>query len=75
MIENLELERLSRRKAFSFLGLAIATSLAAPSIVLSTSEADAQTQGMERRDDRRTDRQDRRTARRSKKKKPEKKPE
>jgi hypothetical protein len=61
-------EQLSRRMAF-FLGLAAAASIAAPATVLTATDADAQTRGMERRDERRTDRYERRDARRSKKKK------
>ena len=67
--KKLELEVISRRRAFSLLGLAVAAGLAVPATVLTVTNADAQTQGMERRDDRRDDRQDRRTDRRSKKKK------
>ena len=53
----------------SFLGLAAAATLAVPATVLTATNADAQTQGMERRDERRDDRQQRRDDRRSKKKK------
>ena len=67
--KKFELEVISRRRAVSLLGLAVATGLAVPATVLTVTNADAQTQGMERRDDRRDDRQDRRTGRRSKKKK------
>ena len=69
MSERMKLEALSRRKAFSLLGLAAAVSLAVPAAMLTATDADAQTQGMERRDERRTDRHERRTERRSKKKK------
>jgi hypothetical protein len=69
MSERMKLETLSRRSAFSLLGLAAAVSLAVPAAMLTATDADAQTQGMERRDERRTDRQERRTERRSKKKK------
>ena len=62
-------ELISRRRAISLLGLAAAVSLAVPAALLTAYDADAQTQGMERRDDRRGDRQERRTERRSKKKK------
>ena len=61
-------EAVSRRKS---LALAIATALgfiAGPALLTPT-DAMAQTQGMERRDERRQDRQDRRTERRTKKKK------
>ena len=53
-------EAISRRRAFSLLGLA---GLAIPTTVL-TLEADAQTIGMERRQDRRQARRDRREDRR-----------
>ena len=66
--EKIKSELISRRRAFS-LGLAAALSLAAPATMLTATDADAQTGGMERRDERRTDRQERRTERRSKKKK------
>ena len=69
MSERMKLEPLSRRSVFSLLGLATAVSLAVPAVMLTATGADAQTQGMERRDERRGDRQDRRTERRSKKKK------
>ena len=61
---------ISRRTAFSLLGLAAAMSVTAPSVMLTTSEVQAQTAGMDRREDRRDNRQDRRSDRRSKKKKP-----
>jgi hypothetical protein len=67
--KKFEREVISRRRAFSLLALAVAAGLAVPATVLTVTNADAQTQGMERRDDRRDDRQDRRTDRRSKKKK------
>ena len=69
MSERMKLETLSRRSAFSLLGLAAAVSLAVPAAMLTAIDADAQTQGMERRDERRGDRQERRTERRSRKKK------
>ena len=69
MSERMKLEPVSRRTAFSLLGLAAAVSLAVPAAMLIATDADAQTQGMERRDERRGDRQERRTERRSKKKK------
>ena len=69
MSENMKLEMISRRKILSLLGLAAAASLAIPATVLTVTNADAQTQGMERRDDRRDGRQDRRDDRRNKKKK------
>jgi hypothetical protein len=66
MNEKVKSEAISRRRTFALLGLALAS---VPAMALAIKEADAQTGGMERRDDRRTDRQDRRTDRRSKKKK------
>ena len=57
----------SRRRALSLVGWAAALGLAAPAAVLMASEAEAQTSGMERRNERRTGRhvrrQDRRTGR------------
>jgi Ni/Co efflux regulator RcnB len=69
MSESIKFELISRRRAFSLLGLAAAVSVAVPAMMLIATDADAQTQGMERRDERRGDRQERRTERRSKKKK------
>src|SRR3974390_1570519 len=57
---TLELEALSRRQAFSLLGVTAALSVALPATVLTVSDANAQTPGMERREDRREDRQERR---------------
>jgi Ni/Co efflux regulator RcnB len=65
----MKLEPVSRRSVFSLLGFAAAASLAVPAVMLTATDANAQTQGMERRDERRGDRQERRTERRSKKKK------
>ena len=73
MSESIKFELISRRRAFSLLGLAAAVSVAVPATMLIATDADAQTQGMERRDERRGDRQERRTERRSKKKKKKKK--
>jgi hypothetical protein len=67
--KKIELEVISRRRAFSFLGLAVAACFAVPATLVTVTDASAQTRGMERRDERRDDRQDRRTDRRSKKKK------
>jgi hypothetical protein len=75
---------ISRRAVFSLFGLAAASSLALPATLLAMTEADAQTGGMERRDDRRENRgerrddrrkgrDERRTERRSKKKQKKKK--
>jgi hypothetical protein len=58
---------ISHRRALSLVGWAAALGLAAPAAVLMASEAEAQTSGMERRNERRTGRhvrrQDRRTGR------------
>jgi hypothetical protein len=60
-------EMISRRKALSLMGLAAAFGLAAAPTVLTVSDAEAQTVGMERRQERRSARhvrrQERRTAR------------
>ena len=69
MSERIKFELMSRRGAFSLLGLAAAASVVVPATMLIATDADAQTRGMERRDDRRDDRLERRTERRSKKKK------
>ena len=70
MSEKIKSEMMiSRRGTFSLLGLAAAASVVVPATMLIATDADAQTQGMERRDERRGDRQERRTERRSKKKK------
>jgi hypothetical protein len=58
-------EKISRREAFSFFGVAAALGLAGPATVLPVSDAKAQTAGMERREDRRANRQDRRQDRRT----------
>lgn len=57
--------RISRRTAFSLLGLAAALGTLAPALMLSASEAEAQTAGMERRQERRAGRHERREARRT----------
>jgi hypothetical protein len=59
-----EHDLMSRRKALS-LGLAAAFGLAAPAAVLTVSEVEAQTAGMERRQERRTGRHERRETRRT----------
>ena len=69
MSERIKSELISRRRAFSLLGLAAAVSLAVPAAMLIATDTNAQTQGMERRDERRGDRQELRTERRTKKKK------
>jgi Ni/Co efflux regulator RcnB len=57
-------EMISRRKALSLMGLAAAFGLAAAPTVLTASDAEAQTAGMERRQERRTGRHERREERR-----------
>ena len=56
-------EMISRRKALSLMGLAAAFGLAAAPTVLTVSDAEAQTAGMERRQERRAARHERRMAR------------
>ena len=58
-------DEISRRKALSFMGLAAAFGLAAAPTVLAVSEAEAQTVGMERRQERREGRHQRRDDRRT----------
>jgi hypothetical protein len=58
-------EMISRRGAFSLLGLAAMAGLAVPATLLAASDAEAQTAGMERRGERRGGRQERRGERRS----------
>ena len=58
-------EMISRRKALSLTGLTAAFGLAAAPTVLAVSDAEAQTVGMERRQERRAGRQERREARRA----------
>jgi hypothetical protein len=64
MTEKIEHELLSRRRAFSLFGLAAAFSLAVPVTLSALSDAEAQTAGMERRQDRREGRHERREDRR-----------
>ena len=59
-----EKSEISRRGAFSLLGLGVALALAAPTAMLVASDAEAETAGMERRQERRTARHQRREARR-----------
>jgi hypothetical protein len=56
---------ISRRKALSLMGLAGVFSLTAAPTVLTVSDAEAQTAGMDRRQDRRSGRQERRDERRT----------
>ena len=58
-------EMISRRKALSLMGLAAALGLAAAPTGLAVSDAEAQTVGMERRQERRAGRHERREARRA----------
>ena len=58
-------EAISRRRAFWILGLGAAFGMGMPVAVLTASDAEAQTPGMERRQDRRDDRRDRRDDRRT----------
>ena len=58
-------EMISRRKALSLMGLAAAFGLAAAPTVLAVSDAEAQTVGMERRQERRAERHTRRHERRA----------
>ena len=69
MKNNIEMGVTSRRGALSLFGFAAAAGLAATATLLTVTQADAQTGGMDRREDRRDNRQDRRNDRRSKKKK------
>ena len=57
-------ELISRRRVFSLLGLTAALGFAVPAAVLTASDAEAQTTGMERRHARRTGRHERRETRR-----------
>ena len=76
MSEKVKSQMISRREAFSFLGLAAALGFALPAEVLTASDAEAQAQttapapsggtvGMQRRHARRTARHERRHARRT----------
>jgi hypothetical protein len=58
-------EMISRRKVLSLMGLAAAFGLAAAPTVLAVSDAEAQTVGMERRQERRAGRHERREVRRA----------
>ena len=64
MTQKIQFELLSRRQAFSLFGATAAFSLAIPVTLSALSEAQAQTPGMERREDRREERQERREDRR-----------
>jgi hypothetical protein len=58
-------EMISRRRAFSLLGLAVALAFAVPATVLTVSDAEAETAGMENRQGRRSGRQQNRQSRRT----------
>jgi hypothetical protein len=64
MTKKIKSELISRRTAFSLLGVTAAFALAVPATVLTASDAEAQTSGMERRHERRTGRHERRHERR-----------
>jgi len=64
MTEKIEHALISRRTAFSLFGATAAFSLAMPVTLSALSEVQAQTPGMERREDRREERQERREDRR-----------
>ncbi len=64
MSGTIKSEVVSRRKALSLMGLAAAVGLAAAPTVLTVSDAEAQTVGMERRQERRAGRHERREERR-----------
>jgi hypothetical protein len=65
MTEINKSELISRRRVFSLLGLTAALRFAVPATVLTVSDAEAQTTGMERRHARRTGRHERRETRRT----------
>jgi hypothetical protein len=65
MSEKIKSEMMSRRRVFSLLGLAAALGFAAPTTVLTVSNAEAETAGMERRQERRGGRTERRQERRT----------
>ena len=65
MREKITSEMISRRGAFSLLGLATALGLAVPTTVMTMSDAEAETAVMERRQGRRTGREERRQGRRT----------
>ena len=64
MSEKIKSEMISRRRALSLLGIAAALGLAVPPAVLTVSDAEAQTAGMQRRAARRAARRTRREERR-----------
>jgi hypothetical protein len=64
MSGKIKSEMISRRRALSLLGLPVALGVAAP-IVLTSSDAEAETAGMQNRQQRRTNRQENRQQRRT----------
>jgi hypothetical protein len=64
MAEKIKSELISRRTAFSLLGVTAALGFAVPTTVLTVSDAEAQTSGMERRGERCAGRHERRDTRR-----------
>ena len=65
MSEKINSEMISRRRAFSLVARAAALGVAVPATMLMVSDAEAQTQGSQRRNERRDDRKERRTTRHS----------
>jgi hypothetical protein len=65
MSEIIKTETISRRSAFSLFGKAAAFAIAATTTALVTTDAEAQTVGMTRRQERRTGRHERRETRRT----------
>jgi hypothetical protein len=65
MSEKIKLEMIPRRSALSLLGLPIVLGVAAAATAFTLTDAQAETAGMERRQDRRTDRQQNRQDRRN----------
>ena len=65
MSEIIKSEAISRRKALSLFGTLVAFAGAASTAALTVSDAEAQTYGMERRQERREGRHERREARRT----------
>ena len=64
MTEKIKSELISRRTVFSLLGVTAALGFAVPATVLTVSDAEAETAGMERRGERREGRHERRETRR-----------
>ncbi len=65
MSEIINSEAISRRRALSLFGMVAAFAGAASTAALTVSDAEAQTYGMERRQERRTERHERREERRA----------